>query len=119
MIDEESRLPIETPEDRYSEGLLYDYSKFISTLSLLVLGGVLSLSQAAGASDLPRWKMGFVIGAIAIGGVFAFATANALVDARAGAREPSKRLRLQTKAATAAIAIGLGAFLQMWWTTIR
>ena len=119
MIEEESKLPVETPHDRYSEGLLYDYAKFMSTLALLALGGVLSLSQAADASSLPRWKIGFVIGAISLGGVFAFATANALVDARSRGREPSKRLPLQIKAATAAIAIGLGGFLQMWWTSIR
>ncbi|HZB69443.1 MAG TPA: hypothetical protein VE403_03670 [Sphingomicrobium sp.] len=119
MIEEESKLPVETPHARYGEGLLYDYAKFMSTLALLALGGVLSLTQAAGASDLPRWKIGLIIGAISVGGVFALATANALVDARATGREPSKRLPLQIKVAMAAIAVGLGAFLQMWWNTIR
>ncbi|MGZ8346959.1 MAG: hypothetical protein ACXWUP_07610 [Allosphingosinicella sp.] len=119
MIEDEGKLPIGPPHDRYSEGLLYDFSKFMTTLALLALGGVLSLTQAAGDRDLPSWKIGLIIGAISIGGVFALTTANALVDARASGKEPSKRLPLQIKIAMGSIALGLGAFLQMWWKILQ
>ena len=33
--------------DRYGETLLYDFAKFLTTLSLLLLGGMLTLSTAA------------------------------------------------------------------------
>jgi hypothetical protein len=121
MIDEESRLPVEAKPgtNLYGEGLLYDYSKFVTTLALLSLGGVVTLTQAGDADDLKLWKLGLVIGAISAGGVLALTTASGVVDARAAGKEPSRRLPLQLKIALGLIALGLGAFLQMWWQILR
>ena len=100
--------------DRYGESLLYDFAKFLTTLSLLVLGGMLTLSAAARQGDLKLFNLVFVTVAIALAGMTAFITANSLVDARATGREPSASLPKLMKFATGLIGIGLGGFLAMW-----
>ena len=100
--------------DRYGETMLYDFAKFITTLSLLLLGGMLTLSTAARSGDLKVFNIIFVTVAIAIAGMTAFVTANALVDARANGREPSHLLPKLLKFATGIIGVGLGGFLMMW-----
>ena len=101
-------------QDRYGETMLYDFAKFLTTLSLLLLGGMLTLSAAARQGDLKLFNLIFVTVAIAIAGRSAFITANALVDARATGREPSPYLPKVMKFATGVIGVGLGGFLMMW-----
>jgi hypothetical protein len=103
--------------DWYGETLLYDFAKFLTTLSLLVLGGMLTLSSAARAGDLKLFNIVFVSVAVALAGVCAFSTANSLVDARSKARQPSGHLPAVIKAATALIGLGVGGFLIMWLDT--
>ena len=100
--------------DRYGETMLYDFAKFITTLSLLLLGGMLTLSAAARQGDLKLFNLIFVTVAIAVAGMTAFITANALVDARASGRDPSPHLPKLMKFATGVIGVGLGGFLMMW-----
>ena len=121
MIEEDRPVPVDTSGDlaRYGESLLYDYSKFMTTLSLIALGGVLSLTQASGDGELKPFNLGLAIGSIAAGGVFAISTADALVNARSAGETPSPRLRYQIKASMALIAIGVGVFLKLWWDTLR
>ena len=56
------------PDLRYGETLLYDFSKFMTTLSLLALGGVLTLIQAADRADVPLVNILLVLGTIAAPG---------------------------------------------------
>ena len=100
--------------DRYGETLLYDFAKFLTTLSLLLLGGMLTLSTAARSGDLKLFNIMFVTIALAIAGMMSFITAHALVDARATGREPNPVLPKLMKAATGIIGVGLGGFLMMW-----
>ena len=100
--------------DRYGETMLYDFAKFLTTLSLLVLGGMLTLSGAARAGDLKLFNIVFVSGAVALAGIIAFLTANGLVEARARGREPSERLPTLMKISTGLIGLGIGGFLMMW-----
>ena len=100
--------------DRYGETLLYDFAKFLTTLSLLVLGGMLTLSAAARQGDLKIFNIIFVTVAIALAGMIAFVSANSIADARSGGREPSHHIRTLMKAATGLIGVGLGGFLAMW-----
>ena len=104
--------------DYYGETLLYDFSKFLTTLSLLVLGGMLTLSSAARAGDLKLFNLIFVSGAVAFAGMLAFVTANGLVDARANGRDPSPQLPKILKASTGLIGLGLGGFLMMWMDSL-
>jgi hypothetical protein len=119
MIEEQSKLPVEAPHDRYGEGLLYDYAKFITTLSMLALGGVLSLTPAIGRGEFETTRVVMIIVAISTGGIIALSTANALVDARATGKEPSRWLPRYIKAAMASVGIGLGAFLYLWLDALQ
>ena len=104
--------------DHYGETLLYDFSKFLTTLSLLVLGGMLTLSGAAREGDLKLFNLIFVSSAVAFAGVLAFVTANGLVDARANRRDPPASLPKILKASTGLIGLGVGGFLMMWMDTL-
>ena len=104
--------------DRYGETMLYDFAKFLTTLSLLVLGGMLTLSSAARDGDLKLFNIIFVSCAVAFAGIMAFVTANALVDARARGREPSAHLPTLMKVSTGLIGLGVGGFLMMWLDTL-
>ena len=122
MSDDDGKLPAEAARhdpQRYGESLLYDYSKFVTTLSLIALGGVLTLTQAAEPGELKPFNVGVVLGSISIGGIMALSTANALVNARASNKEPSRWLPFNLKAAMMFVGIGLGAFLYMWWDALR
>jgi len=106
------------PADRYGESLLYDFAKFLISLSLLVLGAMLTLSQAARDGDLKLFNIILVLGALALAAVTAFMVANALVDARSRSKEPSPRLPTYLKIATALLGIGIGGFLKLWVDTL-
>jgi hypothetical protein len=121
MIDEEEARvdPREHGGDRhYGETLMYDFAKFMTTLSLLVLGGLLTLSGAARDGDLKLGNIIFVSAAVATAGVLAFTTANAVVEARARGREPASYLPRLMKASMGFIGVGVGGFLAMWLDTL-
>jgi hypothetical protein len=121
MIDEEDAriTPADhASPDRYGETLLYDFAKFMTTLSLLVLGGMLTLSQAARAGEVPIFSIVFVTGTVALAGMLAFSTASNLASARATRREPSPRLPLMMRASTGLVGIGTGGFIVMWLDTL-
>lgn len=100
--------------EHYGESLLYDFAKFLTTLSLLILGGMLTLSGTASAGDLKFFNIVFVSGAIALAGILAFSIANALVTARAVGTEPPSYLTKLLKGAMGLIGLGTGGFLMMW-----
>ena len=102
------------PDLRYGETLLYDFSKFLTTLSLLALGGVLTLTQAADRADVKLHNIILVLVSIALAGILSMTTANALVNARAAGKEPHVHLPKVIKAAMAFLGIGTGGFLMIW-----
>jgi len=63
MMEEESSVDpkAHASPDSFGETLLYDFAKFQTTLSILTLGGVLTISQAADPTDV---KPGNVIMAV-------------------------------------------------------
>jgi hypothetical protein len=119
VIEDEGKLPSEAPPDRYGEALLYDFAKFLTTLSLLALGGVLTLTQADPNGDIKKFNILLALGAIALAGTMAVSIASALADARSNGKEPSRRLPLYLKTSMALLGIGVGAVLQMWWDTLQ
>jgi hypothetical protein len=102
------------PDHRYGETLLYDFSKFLTTLSLFALGGALTLVQTADRTDIKLFNIIFVFGSIAIAGILSIITANALVDARAAGKEPHAQLPKIIKAAMGFLGVGTGGFLAIW-----
>jgi hypothetical protein len=108
------------PAQHYGETLLYDLAKFLTTLSLLAIGGILTLTLTQAAAKglyQPNFVL-LVLGAIALAGVMAFGTAFSLAEARSKQRDPHGHLSLLLQAATSLLGLGTGGFVWMWWTTL-
>jgi len=116
--DDDSRVKPQAGTENYAETLLYDYAKFLTTLALLALGGVLSLSQSDDLDGVRPFSLALVIVSISIGGVSAFSTAYGIVMARAAGKEPSPWLRRYMAVALGGIGIGVGAFLKVFWDAL-
>ncbi len=118
MGEDDPRLKPEPGSENYAETLLYDYAKFLTALALLALGGVLSLSQSDRLDGVEPFNLGLAIASISVGGICAFSVAHGIVSARAAGKEPSQWPRRYMTVAIAGIAIGLGAFLHIFWKAL-
>lgn len=122
MSDElESRVDVRelAPADRYGETLLYDFAKTLTSLSLFVLGGVLTLGGTRQAAEIPLPALVLVSGSIAMSGLLALTTVFGIVEARTHHREPATRLFKQIKAANFLLGIGLGGFMVIWLDSLK
>jgi hypothetical protein len=106
-------------ESHYGETLLYDFAKTLTSLSLIVLGGVLSLAGTQQAADIPLFSLVLTSGSIAISGMLALSTVFAIVEARAKNREPTTRLLLMIKAANFLLGVGVGGFMIIWLESLK
>ncbi len=97
-----------------SDSLLYDWFKHLTSLSLLTLGGVLSLSQLPDAEDIKKPVLIGVLIAVAVAGVFSFSGAEQIVRAKTS-NSPLPRSVLHLQRATPLIfSMGVGAFLYIF-----
>ena len=103
----------------YGETLLYDYAKHLTGLSLLALGGVLSITQATDSAEIKTSVISLVVVFLALAGVMAFSTASSLVAARAVGTPPKPYLPKVVRAATGSFGVGMGAFLAMWLDMLK
>ena len=106
------------PERHHGETLIYDLAKFLTTLSLLSTGGVLTLTQTAPKGAYPPIFLLLALAAVVFSGVLAFAVTFSLAEARWKGREPSPHLSHLIHAATSLLGLGTGGFVWMWWTTL-
>ena len=122
MSDElESKIDVRerAPDNHYGETLLYDFAKTLTSLSLFVLGGVLTLGGTQQATDIPLFALVLVSGSIAMAGMLALSTVFAIVEARAKNREPSTRLLVLIKVANFLLGVGLGGFMIIWLDSLK
>jgi hypothetical protein len=113
--DEDSQAKPDIGSD--GELLLYDYLKWVTTLSLLTLGGVLSLSQASDI-ELEHFEIGMVLIPICLAGITALSGVDSIVRARAGGAPRKYRPITYMRVAMAGLGIGTGAFLSMFWDAL-
>jgi hypothetical protein len=116
MSDDDSKIRPGAAED--PDILLYDYFKWLTTISLLTLGGVLSLSQSANVK-LRTFEIAMMLLPLCIAAVCALSGANAIVKAKAlgkpGRLAPVRFLSLTMFM----LGIGTGAFLLGFWETLK
>ena len=120
MIDEEKRVEAgrHSDPDTYGESLLYDFCKFMTTLSILALGGVLTLTQTADRTDIKTFNIVMSVIAIALAGTLALTTANSIAYARSSGQKLPRNLHRYTLATMGLLGMGMGMFLYMWMDTL-
>lgn len=110
MIDDE-----EMPEPRRrdsTESYLYDYFKYLTSLALLTLGGVLTLSESV-SDKFSRYALTAVLILVAASGVLAFSGVSEIVRARSTGTG-YRHLEILRKVAPALLAAGIGVFLYLF-----
>ena len=107
------------PDSLYSETLLYDFAKTLTSLSLFVLGGVLSLGGIQRAGNISLFSLVLTSGSIAIAGLIALSTVMAIVEARSKKREPPSYLLVLIKTANFFLGVGLGSFMYIWLGSLK
>ncbi len=121
MTDEESSVDPKahaTPET-YGETLLYDFSKFLTTLALLILGAVLTLLKESTRGEIKPVLVGLLIGSISVAAMLTISTANNLAQTRSTGDTPSRHLQLYIKGSFTLLSFGTGVFIYIWWKTLR
>lgn len=96
------------------EILLYDYSKYLLTLSMLLLGGVLTISQGGDpAMRPPPLVLLTILVPIAGSGFMSLSCLAAIVGARVKGK-PQKSARWLNQAAMGLLGAGVASFLISW-----
>lgn len=110
MSDEET--PGVAPDPTEAQTLEYDFLKFLTTLAILVLGGVLTLAPSAKA--LPRESLVVVMIMVSMAGAIAATGAEAIVAARVAKRPLNRFARWSRGIAMGLLGAGTGFFLSIW-----
>ena len=108
--DDETHLLASQAPYRQGDLVLYDYFKHLTTLSLLILGGVLTLSQTDEGAEMKLPTLLMVVGVVTLAGVVSFTGSGEIARAHFHG-EPPKRVDLYRKAAPAILSLGVGMFL--------
>ena len=96
------------------EILLYDYSKYLLTLSMLLLGGVLTISQGSDpATRPPPLALLTILVPIAASGFLSLSCLATIVDARVKGK-PQKSARWLNQGAMLLLGTGVASFLVSW-----
>lgn len=107
--DESDLLASQAPH-RTGDLVLYDYFKHLTTLSLLVLGGILTLSQTERGAELKLPGVLIVVAVVTLAGVLSFSGSSEIARAHFHGDAP-KRIDLYRKAAPVILSLGVGMFL--------
>ncbi len=111
MIEEESAPEVHSGE---AAAVLYDWFKHLTSLSLLTLGGVLSLSQSASAGEIKKSLLIIVLVFLISSGVLAFSGAGAVVGSRSTGTALPAYIHKLSGAAAMALSMGIGAFVYVF-----
>ena len=102
------------PDQDDAAYLTYDYLKHLTSLSILVLGGVLIVAKDLDPSDVKPASILVALALIGGGGVCSFSGSSEIVRAKSSRTEPGKFLSFWVKAAPVLLAVGTGYFLAIF-----
>ena len=102
------------PGQRDGELLVYDFFKYLTSLVLLILGGMLLVMKDFDPADVKPQMVIVAIIVISSAGVLAFSGAAEIVRARSTGAPTHRSLTFLRTAAPALLALGLGLFLAMF-----
>ena len=89
---------------------LFDFFKHMTTLSLLTLGGVLSIGSQTGVQIDPL-PMAIVVAFLAMGGIGAYSGMIEIIEAESRREHRPKRIALYKTLSSLGFGMGTGAFL--------
>lgn len=115
IIDSESPIP-ESSQSRATL-LLYDWFKNMTTLSLITLGGLLSILQA-GETNVKPGLLEAIIILIAIGGIIGFDGQSRILKAELANKPLPNILRWFRRVAVWSYTLGVGMFLTLFVESI-
>ena len=120
MIEDESSIDpkVVADESQFDEAMLYDFAKFLTTLALLMLGGVLTVTQTADRAVAKPPVIAIVVAFIAIAGVCAVSAAGKIAKVHLSYRAERLTARHYLFGAIAFLGMGAGGFLTIWWKTL-
>ena len=95
------------------EDRLYDFFKHLTTLSLLTLGGILTIGNSADV-EIDVVPLMVVVRLVAIGGIGAYSGMLQIVESSLSQEKRPKRLAFYKGAATLGFGMGTGAFLSIF-----
>ena len=114
LIEKPSGLPAEavrnTVFEQSADDNLYDLFKHMTTLSLVSLGGIMTIVSEEIVAMKPL-ALAIVVGLIAIGGIGAFSGMMELSEAKSKGEDRSKRIALYRSTTSLGFGMGMGAFL--------
>ena len=96
-----------------AENLSYDFFKNMTSLSILTLGGMLTLAEGLFAERIEFWQMLVCAGLIAGGGVVGLQCQADIVQMARGRKVSTAWLRFGHRLAPGLLGGGIGAFLAL------
>jgi hypothetical protein len=112
MTDDDEAVPDQGPRD--ADSYLYDFFKYLTSVSLLTIGGILTVSQLPEAADLKRSSLLITMTPVALSTLMAFSGAGELVKAKSNDKPLSGNVRRLGQIAPIAFLIGIGSFIFMF-----
>ena len=97
--------------DADSENISYDFFKNMTSLSMLALGGVLTLSEKVFTDEIETWQMFLCAGFFAASGVVALQCQADIVQIARRKKNPTMWLRAGHRLAPGLLGGGVGVFL--------
>ena len=111
--DQEQKVGGRTAAD--GEGYLYDYFKFLTSLSLLTLAGIFAISQMQGALEqIGKVSLIAIMDTVAGGCIASFLGAGQIVHAKITGVDSKRKIDVLMKVAPALYGLGLGGSLMMF-----
>ena len=120
MIEDDSSVDPKgvADEEHFEQAMLYDFAKFLTTLALLMLGGVLTVTQTADKAVAKPPVIAIVVSFIALAGVCAISAAGKLAKVNLSLRVERFTPQHYLMGAIAFLGMGAGGFLMLWWKTL-
>jgi hypothetical protein len=100
--------------DDSAELLQYDFCKHLTSLAILVLGGVLIVAKDFDPADVKPWSILIAMALVSLGGVCAFSSSSEIVRARSSGTSPKKSQRILMQAGAGFLATGTGYFMALF-----
>jgi hypothetical protein len=114
MIDEQERLTKRQEMD--GDGFLYDYFKYLTSLSLITLGGILTVVQMNRAEPVDKPSLLVIVAALSIAGVLSFAGSEEIVRSKTTGKLNERTLRICRIFAPKIYILGAAIlFTQFFW----